>query len=121
VRVERERAAGFSLIEVLVALALGGVVLLVAGGFYWQQVRISERLAASRRADAELENAYEELRASHLPLVSGPLYETEDGIALEALVGPSDTPDLERLTLLARYRVRGEQHERRIEALAYAP
>ena len=114
-------SSGFSLIEVLVALALAGVVLLVAGGFFWQQVRISERLAASRRADAELENAYEELRAGALPFASGSLYETEDGIALEALIEPSGTPDLERLTILARYRVRGEKHERRIEALAYAP
>jgi prepilin-type N-terminal cleavage/methylation domain-containing protein len=115
------RAAGFSLVEVLVALALAGTILLFASGCFWLQLRTAERLDAGRRADAALENLYEELRAGLAPLVTGPAGTTADGIALELLVAPSATAPLADVALLARYRLRGEWHERRLEARLYTP
>lgn len=115
------RADGFTLIEVLVALALAGAILLIAGGFYWQQFVTSERLEAARRADLALENAYEELRAGALPLESGPLATTADGVTLEALVAPSGTDRLTDLTLVARYELRGKTRTRELAARVYRP
>ncbi len=51
------------MIEVLVALAIAGVLMLSAAGLYWQQKEIGQRLVAQRAADVALENAYESLRS----------------------------------------------------------
>ena len=115
------RSSGFSLIEVLVALALAGTVLLVAGGFFWLQYRIAERLDANRRADAALENAYEELLAGALPLESGSLPGTGDGIELLAVVLEDESSALTDLTLIATFELGGESRSRRLEARLYTP
>lgn len=114
-------SSGFSLIEVLVALALAGAILLIAGGFYWQQFRIAEQLEAARRADAALENAYEELRAGALPLASGTLGTTDDGTTVDAIVSPSGASGLSDLTLIARYELRGARRTRELEARVFTP
>lgn len=113
---------GFSLLEVLVALVLVGAILLFAGGFYWQQIRTSERLEAQRRADGALVAAYELVRAGALPLAAGPLVDpTDGGVSLSADVTPSDLPGLAQLSLVASYEVRGAPFRRTLDALVYAP
>src|SRR5690349_5930822 len=53
---------GFSLVEALVALAIGAMLLATASEIYWHQREIHLRLAAQRAADEALENFYENLR-----------------------------------------------------------
>lgn len=113
---------GFSLLEVLVALVLVGTVLLVAGGFYWQQVRTEERLAAGRRAELALVAAYELIRAGALPLAAGAVADpTGADVPLAADVEPSGTPGLVRLELVATLVVRGATVRRTLDALIFAP
>ena len=113
---------GFSLLEVLVALALVTTILLFAAGTYWQSARIDERLEAHRRADAALDGAYELLRAGVLPLADGPIADpTGAGQELTATVSPGHTEGLTRLQLVARYEIQGTSFRRTLEALVYAP
>ena len=113
---------GFSLIEVLVALALVGAILLLTSGFYWQQVKIEQRLAAQRRADAALLAAYELLRAGALPLAPGKLDDpTGAGVELTAELTPTDLPGLTQLELAARFEIQGGSFRRTLDAMLYAP
>ena len=113
---------GFSLLEVLIALALVTAILLFAAGFYWQSTRIDERLEAHRRADAALTGAYELLRAGALPRADGALADpTGAGQELTASVSAAHTPGLARLELVARYEIHGFSFRRSLEALVYAP
>jgi prepilin-type N-terminal cleavage/methylation domain-containing protein len=113
---------GFSLLEVLVALALIAVVLLLASGFYWQQVRTDQRLARQRQADAALLATYELLRAGALPLADGELPDpTDSEIALTASLTPSETPGLTEIELAATFEIQGGTFRRTLDALLYAP
>ena len=113
---------GFSLLEVLVALALVSAILLFAAGFYWQSTRIDERLDAHRRAEAALTGAYELLRAGALPLADGLIADpTGTGQEVTATVSAAHTPGLARLELVARYEIQGTSFRRTLEALVYAP
>jgi prepilin-type N-terminal cleavage/methylation domain-containing protein len=114
---------GYSLIELLVALALVAAILLLATGFAWQRRRIERRLTADRRAQSELENAYEEILGGLLPVAGGvlPVPEAAHGLKLTAEVVASDRPHLAHLTLTAAYRAEGEPFRRSLDALIFVP
>lgn len=113
---------GFSLLEVLVALALVAVILLLASGFYWQQVRTDQRLTRQRQADAALLAAYELLRAGALPLSDGALADpTDAGIQLTAALTPTETPGLTQIELAATFEIQGASFRRTLDALLFAP
>lgn len=113
---------GFTLIEVLVALAIAGVLMLSAAGLYWQQKEIGQRLIAERAADAALENEYEMLRSGAHPLVSTILDDpTGSGVALTVSVTTGPVPSTKALDLVATYRVHEQPFRRSLQALVYVP
>jgi len=113
---------GFTLIEVLVALAIAGVLMLSAAGLYWQQKRIGERLVAERAADEALENTYELLRSGVWPLASTVLPDpTGSGVALSVVVTAGPVPATRELDLVASYRVQNQSFRRSLHALVHVP
>lgn len=119
----RAPAAGFSLIEVLVALAICALLLLSSLALWALEANARRRLAAHAAAERALELAYEELRGGLLPLEAGPLpiaLAAESG-ALALTVEPTDTEDLYRVRLVATYRATGRPFRRTLEALLWRP
>ena len=102
------RQAGFTLVEVLVALAIAGALLLSAAGLYWQQKEIGQRLIAERAADEALENAYESLRVAAPALGSADLPgDPGSGVTLTISVTPGPVARTRALDIVATYRVHG--------------
>ena len=113
---------GFTLIEVLVALAIAGVLMLSASGLYWQQKEIGQRLVAERAADEALENTYERLRSGALPLESTVLPDpTGSGVTLTVSVTEGPVPATKALDVVATYRVHNHPFRRSLQALVYDP
>ena len=113
---------GFTLIEVMVALAIAGVLMLSAGGLYWQQQKIGQRLVAARAADEALENTYERLRGGELPLVDQVIPDfTGAGIALSVAVAAGPVPHTRALDIVATYRVQNQPFRRSLQALLHVP
>ncbi len=114
---------GFTLIEVLVALAIAGVLMLSAAGLYWQQKEIGQRLVAERAADAALENEYEILRASDPAALASMILPdtTGSGVALTVTVTPGPVPATKALDIVASYRVHGQPFRRSLQALVHVP
>ncbi len=119
----RRSEAGFGLAEVLVALALCGLLLLTGFALDALDVNARRRLAAHAAAERALELAYEELRAGLLPLETGPVAIGFDAEAatLALAVEPTDTEDLYRIRLVATYRATGRPFRRVQEALLWRP
>lgn len=111
---------GFTLIEVLVALAIAGVLMLAAAGLYWQQKEIGQRLVAQRAADDALENAYESLRAVEPALGSFAL-PGGSGMTLTVAVTPGPVPRTRALDIVATYRVHDRPFRRSLQALIHVP
>lgn len=113
---------GFTLIEVVVALAIAGVLMLSAAGLYWQQKEIGQRLVAERAADEALENTYESLRAGELPLESAILPGSAgSGVTLTVTVADGTVLATKSIDLVATYRVHGQPFRRSLPALVYVP
>ncbi len=121
---------GFSLIETLVALALIGVILLLAMGLLAQEPGLGRRLAAQEEVLGILDTAHEAIRAGHvLPADSAPfpwhqLYDTSaapavDGLELWTEVVPHTVVGLDRVTLRARWTVDGLAFERTVHTLVW--
>jgi prepilin-type N-terminal cleavage/methylation domain-containing protein len=112
------RAAGFSLVEVLVALALLAVLMIGATAIYWQQRAVSRRIDAQRTADRVLENAYEQLRLVAQPLENrtSPVSELPDG-TLSLSVSEGTVPGTWRVDLVVSYRLSGRPFRRTLIAL----
>lgn len=107
---------GFTLIEVLIALAIAGGLMLAAAGLYWQQKEIGQRLVAERAADEALENAYEILRfGGTLPPATG------GGVVLTVSVTPGPVPHTQALDIVASYQVHGQPFRRALAALVHVP
>jgi type II secretory pathway component PulJ len=119
----RRAEAGFGLAEVLVALALCGLLLLTGLALDALDVNARRRLAAHAAAERALELAYEELRAGLLPLATGPVEIGFDAEAatLALTVEGTDTEDLYRIRLVAGYRATGRPFRRVQEALLWRP
>ncbi len=113
-------ARGFTLIEVVVALAIAGVLMLAAAGLYWQQKRIGERLVAERAADTALENTYEMLRSGEMELIPSVLEDTTgSGLALTVSVTEGPVPLTLALDIVATYRVQNQPFRRALQALVH--
>lgn len=111
---------GFTLIEVLVALAIAGVLMLSAGGLYWQQKEIGRRLVAQRAADEALENTYERLRADVPDLGSLTLPDpTGSGVALTVAITAGPVPQTRALDIVATYRVHDRPFRRSLQAVVH--
>lgn len=109
---------GFTLIEVLVALAIAGVLMLSAAGLYWQQKEIGQRLVAQRAADEALENAYESLRTVE-PALGSLVIPGGSGLTLTVVVSPGPVPQTRALDIVATYRVHSEPFRRSLQAVVH--
>lgn len=124
------RAAGFSLIEALVALAVLALVLLLGLGVVWQQKRTIVRLEAREEADRALAEALETLRSGALPLASGVVPVAgapggggaAEGLTVVVRVVPAEPPPgLYRAQVVATYRVAGRPVTRALETQLWRP
>lgn len=106
---------GFSILEVLVALALLGIVLLGGLGLAWQQRLAARRLAAHRAAEQVVENTHERLLAGALPLVDGPVEEGPEGLSLELRDG--ELPGTVEVVIQLEYPVDGTSFVRDLTVL----
>jgi len=126
--VTRAARAGFTLIEVIVGLALLAIATLV-GLAAVQQAQLSvERLDARHRALIEIEAALEAARVGTLPLapgVVGPSLDVtagrERGLLVFLKVEPSGTPNLYRVAATARWSLRGRPQESTVLSMVYRP
>jgi len=127
------RAPGFSLIEVLVALTILGVVLLFSMSLLAQEPQVRRRLAAHREALEVIETVHEEVRAGMRLSLTGrridwqrlddpprELAAAED-LAVWAEVVEARPLGLYRVTLRARYFVGNQPFERRLETMIWRP
>jgi prepilin-type N-terminal cleavage/methylation domain-containing protein len=111
---------GFTLIEVLVALAIAGVLMLSAGGLYWQQKEVGQRLVAERAADEALENIYESLRADPPEPGSTTVPDpTGSGVALTVVASDGPVPHTRALDIVATYKVHEQPFRRSLHALVH--
>jgi prepilin-type N-terminal cleavage/methylation domain-containing protein len=117
-------AAGFTLVETLVALALVSIALFMGLALAWQQPRIHARLAAQQEALRLLEATLEGLRAGAVPLHSGALPPPwiPSGISdllLRLEVEAVEPAGLYRVEAVAYYRVAGGTEQSRVETLVW--
>jgi prepilin-type N-terminal cleavage/methylation domain-containing protein len=123
---------GFTLVEVVVGLAVLAIASLL-GLLALQQSRLaSERLDARRAALVELEGVIEALRAGQLPLTSGEMVTSalvvahptnpaisEFSVRLDAEA--TMRPKLYRIVVSASWNLRGAAFHERLETLVFRP
>jgi type II secretion system protein I len=103
------RHRGFSLIEVLVALAIVGLTMTIGMSLLAQQSEVARRMRAHHEAMRIVESTLEAVRAGLIPLTSGRLEAPADSTETDALVlwmevSPrSETPGLSEVLVEARY------------------
>jgi prepilin-type N-terminal cleavage/methylation domain-containing protein len=124
------RHAGFSLVEVLVALAILGIALLLGLGLLAHQRDVLTRLEAKREANQAVEAAMEALRSGAIALHEGSR-EVPDlagggrsarDLTVVVRAWPTEPPaDLYRAEIEARYTVLGEPGVVDVETLFWKP
>jgi prepilin-type N-terminal cleavage/methylation domain-containing protein len=130
---DNRSSSGFSLIEVLVALTILGVVLLFSMSLLAQEPRVRRRLAAHREALEVLETVHEEVRAGMRLSLTGRRIDWQrlddpprelaaaEELAVWAEVVEERPVGLYRVTLRARYFVAGQPFERSVETMIWRP
>lgn len=128
VRPAGRRRSGFTLIEVVVGLALLAVATLVGLAAITHAQLAIERLEVRHRALREIEAALEAVRAGVLPLVSaevGPSLESTIGIEKHFVVylkvEPYDLPGLYQVAGTARWSLRGRPQSSTVLTRVYRP
>ncbi len=123
------RSAGFTLIEVLVALALASLALTLGLALALQQRRLDQKLRADEVAIHAMEASLESIRAGALPLQSGQLLPptayppdlTTQDLRLSLIVQPTPTPDLYEVNIDAHYTVRQTLKTRTMQTMVWRP
>jgi len=131
------REAGFTLLEVLVALAVLGVALILGLGLLAQQHRVLARLEAEEQADRAVQRVLEQLRSGAVALdvglsvvppaaaattPGGPTGKGADDLRLVVRVRRLEPPaNLFEASVEAHYRVLGQDRLRRVETLFWKP
>jgi prepilin-type N-terminal cleavage/methylation domain-containing protein len=119
------RPTGFTLLEVLIALAILGIALLLGLQLLIQTPRVVRRLDAERQAFRALEATLESLRASGGPVENEELshFFTAAGtpapaaLTVSVEVAPASLPGLYHVTLTAHYTVLNVAYQKRVETL----
>jgi prepilin-type N-terminal cleavage/methylation domain-containing protein len=121
---------GFTLVEVLIALALAALALLLSLALLWQHPRVLERLEARRAALQALEAAMETLRAGAVPLTPGtrgaiewqvPAPELPAALVVELSVAETPDPALLDVELEASWVVQGRRFEHTLHTMVWKP
>ena len=123
------RASGFSLVEVLVALALLGVALLMGLQLVLNGPRIVRRTDAERQAFRAMEAVLESVRAGLIPLenLEIEVFETAVGapapkdLKMLMLVEPTDLEGLHQVTLRTTYTALGNKTEKTLQTMVWSP
>lgn len=119
----RRGEGGFSLVEALVGLTLLALVLIFSLAVLFRMPRQMERIEARQEANRAAEAVLEAVRAGAVPLAAGYRAFPTPGASAEAAeqlgawleVTPTDTPGLDRVAVLVRYKVEGEPHTVTVE------
>jgi type II secretion system protein I len=120
---------GFTLLEVLIALAILGVALLLGMALVLQNPRIVRRMDSERQAFRALESTLEAVRAGAIPLQTSRLdgFVTAVGtpapkdLSIDMVVEPAGLPGLFDVTLSAHYRVSQQKVVKRLRTLVWSP
>lgn len=124
-RARRATAAGFGLVEALVALTILAITLLLGAAAVGQHLRIVQSLEARREALLAAEAVTESLRAGAVEIESGPVRWTTappalpTGVTLELDVTPIAPPGLARVEVSASYQVRGDVRRVVLETMTW--
>lgn len=120
--------SGFSLLEVLVALAILGVALLMGMSLLLQAPRVQRRLDARRDAMLAAESTLELIRAGAVPLLAGRIdapaaagVELPSGTALWLDVVPVSPAGLYEVKVEVRYVVQGQVRDVDLETMVWRP
>jgi prepilin-type N-terminal cleavage/methylation domain-containing protein len=121
--------SGFSLLEVLIALAILGIALLMGMSLLLQAPRVQRRLDARRDAMLAAESALELIRAGAVPLLPGRLdapaaatgVELPSGTALWLDVVPVSPAGLYEVKVEVRYVVQGQMRDLDLETMVWRP
>lgn len=120
---------GFTLLEVLVALAVLGVAMLLGMALVLQNPRIVRRTDAERQAFRAMESTLEAVRAGVVPLQTSRLdaFITAVGtpapkdLTVEMEVVPTKPDGLFEVSLSARYRVEQREYVKRLRTMVWRP
>lgn len=126
------RAAGFGLVEALIALTLLAGILLATAGLFAAVPRELRRLEARREATRAIEATLESLRAGLLPAANGavspsvyvwtlPERPRAEGLQLWLRSDPGSAPGLFEVEVHARYEVLHRVQDRRVATQVYWP
>jgi prepilin-type N-terminal cleavage/methylation domain-containing protein len=130
------RQTGFTLIEVLVALAILSVAMLMGMALMLQNPRIVRRTDAERQAFRAMESTLEAVRGGVIPLqtippqaltlddfvtaVGTPVPKDLD-LSIEMVVAPTELPGLFDVSLEASYTVEQRKHVKRLRTMVWSP
>lgn len=124
-----KRQGGFTLLEVLVALAVLGVALLLGMALVLQNPRIVRRADDERQAFRAMESTLEAVRAGVIPLQTSQLdgFVTAVGtpapkdLTIAMQVDPAGLPGLYEVTLSARYSFARQKFVKRLRTMVWSP
>ena len=121
-------ASGYSLIEVVIALALVGVALLIASNALQAHAMAAKRLEVRGELLRAAENVLESLRGLSLPLHAGPVELNSPpgqapGVTVHTFIEleEAEIPGLHLVTVRARASLRGRPEELELTTMIWRP